>query len=134
MIIMAGKMHGAGVEEDYLDQEMIGEMVNAGAEVILLPIAGTVPGLTVEELKSAIRMIHQKGALVMNTVGTSQESADQGTIKQLALNSKISGADLHHIGDAGYGGMAIPENIMAFSIAIRGRRHTYKRIALSLNR
>jgi hypothetical protein len=31
--------------------------------------------------------------------------------------------------------MAIPENIMALSIiAIKGRRHTYRRMALSLRR
>ena len=49
--------------------------------------------------------------------------------------SKTAGADIHHIGDAGYGGMAIPENIMALSIiAIKGRRHTYRCMALSLRR
>ncbi|KJE28617.1 hypothetical protein LG52_726 [Geobacillus kaustophilus] len=49
-----------------------------------------------------------------------------------ALTSKMAGADLHHIGgDAGYHGIAVPENIMAYSIAIRGRRHTYIRMARS---
>lgn len=63
-----------------------------------------------------------------------QEGTDKGTVRQIALMSKTAGADIHHIGDAGYGGMAIPENIMALSIAIKGRRHTYRRMALSLRR
>ncbi len=41
----------------------------------------------------------------------------------------MAGADVHHIGDAGYSGVAIPENIMALSMAVRGRRHTWFRIA-----
>lgn len=53
------------------------------------------------------------------------------TIRQIALNSKMIGADLHHIGDAGYHGIAIPENIMTYSITIRGKRHTYARMASS---
>ena len=30
--------------------------------------------------------------------------------------------------------MALPENIMAYSIAVRGVRHTYHRMADSINR
>ena len=37
-----------------------------------------------------------------------------------------------HIGDAGFCGIALPENIMALSIAIRGKRHTYHKIAHQL--
>lgn len=46
----------------------------------------------------------------------------------------MAGADIQHIGDAGYAGVALPENIMALSIAIRGVRHTYGRMAYSLNK
>ncbi|WP_445141243.1 DUF7916 family protein, partial [Escherichia coli] len=63
-----------------------------------------------------------------------QEGADISTIRQIALMSKMAGADLHHIGDTGYMGMALPENILAYSIAIRGVRHTYTRIARSVYR
>lgn len=47
---------------------------------------------------------------------------------------KMAGTDIHHIGDTGYPGMALPENIMAYSVAIRGVRHTYHRMAASVNR
>ncbi len=70
----------------------------------------------------------------MNAIGTSQEGASVTVIEQLALWSKLTGADIHHIGDAGYSGIAVPENITAFSIALRGRRHTWKRMASSILR
>ena len=33
----------------------------------------------------------------------------------------MTGTDLHHLGDAGYVGMALPENIVAYNIALRGK-------------
>ena len=65
---------------------------------------------------------------------TSQEGADVATIRQIALMCKMAGADIHHIGDTGVPGMALPQNIMAYSIAIRGERHTYHKMAQSVNR
>lgn len=47
---------------------------------------------------------------------------------------KMTGTDIHHLSDTGYPGVAIPENIMAHSITIRGVRHTYHRMASSINR
>ena len=46
----------------------------------------------------------------------------------------MTGTDIHHIGDTGVPGMALPQNIMAYSIAIRGERHTYHKMAQSVNR
>lgn len=54
--------------------------------------------------------------------------------QQIALMCKMAGTDLHHIGDTGYIGMALPENIHTYSVAIRGVRHTYTRMARSVNR
>ncbi len=134
LIIISGKMHMAGVQESYLKKELIEEIIAAGTDILLLPMPGTVPGITVDALKPIIDLVHKKGRLVMNAIGTSQESSSIDTIKRLALWSKMSGADIHHIGDVGCSGMTYPENIMAFSNAIRGRRHTYRRMALSLKR
>jgi len=102
--------------------------------VILLPAPGTVPGITLEYARTLIRQAHAKEALAMTTIGTSQEGADEATIRQIALMCKMAGADIHHIGDSGYMGMALPENITAYSVAIRGKRHTYRRMASSLVR
>jgi hypothetical protein len=138
LIIAAGKMHAAGVlsesGEEIITAEDVRGFIAAGCDLLLLPAPGTVPGITLEYIRDLVSLAHTQGALTMTTIGTSQEGADEGTIRNLALLCKMTGTDLHHLGDAGYPGIAVPENIMAYSIAIRGRRHTYSRMARSINR
>ena len=138
VILTAGKMHASGIiseaGEKILTEKDVEAVVDAGADVILLPAPGTVPGITMEYAGNLIRKAHEKGALAMTTIGTSQEGADEATVRQIALMCKMAGADIHHIGDSGYMGMALPENITAYSVAIRGKRHTYRRMAMSLLR
>lgn len=138
LVFVTGKMHAAGTTNDsgskIIDGENIKNFINAGSDVILLPAPGTVPGITTEYIKEMVEIVHNQGALAMVAIGTSQEGADESTIRSIALHSKMAGADIHHLGDAGYSGMAIPENIMVYSITIRGKRHTYRRMAMSINR
>ena len=138
VILAAGKMHASGIlqegAEHIITEADVDAFAAAGADVILLPAPGTVPGLTVEIIRKLVCHAHALGCLTLTAIGTSQEGADVGTIKQLALMCKMTGTDMHHLGDAGYGGMALPENIQAYSIAIRGIRHTYHRMACSVNR
>lgn len=138
VILTAVKMHASGIiseaGEKILTEKDVEAFVDAGADVILLPAPGTVPGITMEYAGNLIRKAHEKGALAMTTIGTSQEGADEATVRQIALMCKMAGADIHHIGDSGYMGMALPENITAYSVAIRGKRHTYRRMAMSLLR
>lgn len=133
-LIIAGKMHGAGVAEPVVDQQSIENFIANGADIILMPAVGTVPGLLESEVYEAVKLIKSKGALSMTAIGTSQESSDPQTIREFALSSKRAGVDIQHIGDAGYSGVADPENLMALSIAIRGKRHTYYRMAQSIRR
>ena len=138
VILTAGKMHASGIlseaGEKILTKEDAQTFIEAGADVLLLPAPGTVPGFTMEHAAELIKTAHEKGVLAMTTIGTSQEGADEETIRQIALMCKMAGADIHHIGDSGYMGMALPENITAYSVAIRGKRHTYRRMAMSLVR
>lgn len=138
VILTAGKMHASGIiaeaGEHILTVADAEAFIEAGADILLLPAPGTVPGITMEYAGTLIRKAHEKGALAMTTIGTSQEGADEATIRQIALMCKMAGADIHHIGDSGYMGMALPENITAYSVAIRGKRHTYRRMAMSLLR
>ena len=117
VILTAGKMHASGIiseaGEKILTEKDVEAFVDAGADVILLPAPGTVPGITMEYAGNLIRKAHEKGALAMTTIGTSQEGADEATVRQIALMCKMAGADIHHIGDSGYMGMALPENITA---------------------
>ncbi|NHM32349.1 haloacid dehalogenase-like hydrolase [Neobacillus terrae] len=137
-LIIAGKMHGAGVSGEtgrqMMSEETLHAFIEAGADIVLIPSPGTVPGFTVENTAKLVDIVQQKGALAILTTGTSQEGADESTIRQIALNSKMAGADMFHIGDAGVAGIAIPENIMTYSIVVRGKRHTYVRMASSVLR
>ena len=138
VILAAGKMHASGIltegAEKIITKEDITAFTQAGADIILLPAPGTVPGITMEYVRELVSFSHSLGRLTITAIGTSQEGADTATIRQIALMCKMTGTDIHHLGDAGYGGMALPENIQAYSVAVRGIRHTYHRMAASINR
>lgn len=138
LILAAGKMHASGIlsegAEQILTRRDVKSFAEAGADILLLPAPGTVPGITVEYARDLVSLAHSLGMLTITAIGTSQEGADVATIRQLALMAKMTGTDIHHLGDAGYGGISLPENIQAYSVAIRGIRHTYRRMAASPNR
>ncbi|MGF7397369.1 hypothetical protein PQ689_11430 [Thermoanaerobacterium thermosaccharolyticum] len=134
VMIIAGKMHGAGSGNIY-DPQILKNFVEVGADCILIPAPGTVPGIDLNVAKMQIDAIHEAGALALTAIGTSQEGSQRSVIENIAVQSKMAGSDIQHIGDAGYAaGIATPENIMALSIAIRGVRHTYRRMAYSLKK
>lgn len=133
-MIIAGKMHSSGVDEPLVDLPSIERFIDAGADIILMPAVYTVPGLSEETVTKACELIKSKGALSLSSIGTSQEGSDVDTIRTIALTNKRCGIDIQHIGDAGWCGIALPENIMALSVAIRGKRWTYHKIASSVNR
>lgn len=138
IVLAAGKMHAAGVlteaAQSILTERDIADFVEAGADILLLPAPGTVPGITMEYAHALIACAHRHGALTITSIGTSQEGADPDTLRRIALMCKMAGTDIHHLGDTGYFGMALAENILAYSIAIRGVRHTYHRMAASVER
>ncbi len=129
VLVFAGKMHAAGVAEPPLSTEDLTALAGGGVHGVLIPAPGTVPGMTVDVAAALSETAHGIGLLVVSAIGTSQEGASKRVVEQIALWSKQAGADVHHIGDAGYAGVAVPENIQALSIAVRGRRHTWFRIA-----
>ncbi|MCL1800597.1 MAG: haloacid dehalogenase-like hydrolase [Promicromonosporaceae bacterium] len=130
-LLLAGKMHGAGVAEDILDVDDFRDYLELGADGVLMPAVNTVPGITEAASHAAAQAVKKAGGIVMCTIGTSQESADEATIREIGLTSKRVGADIHHLGDGSFGRMPTPENIMTLSIAIRGKRHTFFRMAAS---
>lgn len=138
VVIVAGKMHAAGVlteaGEKIITTKDIKEFAEAGADIILMPAPGSVPGITMEYIRGLVSYAHELGKMTLTAIGTSQEGADISTIKQIALMCKMTGTDLHHLGDAGFFGMALPENIFEYGKTIRGVRHTYRRMAFSIKR
>lgn len=138
IILAAGKMHASGIlkeaGEHIITRRDVEEFIGAGADIVLFPAPGTVPGITMEYVRSLVEEAHSRNVLTMTSIGTSQEGADEETIRRIALMCKMAGTDIHHLGDSGYTGMALPENIIAYSKTIRGARHTYRRMAVSVNR
>ena len=138
VILVAGKMHASGIlseaGENIITDEDVTAFAEAGADIILMPAPGTVPGITTEYVRSLVVCAHKHGKMTLIAIGTSQEGADTDTVKNIALMCKMTGTDLHHLGDAGYGGMSLPENILAYGKVIRGIRHTYHRMAVSIQR
>lgn len=129
LLIIAGKMHGAGTGTA-VDVATVLQYCQAGADIVMIPAPYTTPGMTPDAVKVLIDVIHGAKKLALCAMGTSQEGADRAVVEQIALHSKAAGADIIHIGDAGFSGIADPENIKYCSIAIRGKRHTYRRIGL----
>lgn len=133
-LIIAGKMHSSGSDEAVCSKEIVEKYIEAGVDVVLVPAVGTVPGFSDEDLRRIVQVAHAGGVLVMSAIGTSQEGASKSVIENIAIRNKVAGVDIQHIGDSGYGGLAIVDNIFTLSVAIRGMRHTINRISISVNR
>jgi len=133
-LVIAGKMHGAGVNEPVVSVEATQAFIDAGADVILVPAVGTVPGLDEDELKAIVKLAHAHDVLVMSTIGTSQEGSGASYMETIAIKNKIIGVDIQHVGDAAWSVQSPFENIYALSRAIRGERHAIQRMARSINR
>ena len=138
VILIAGKMHASGIisegAENIITPDDVTAFCEAGADIILMPAPGTVPGITMEYIRSLVSCAHAHGKMTLTAIGTSQEGADVATIREIALLCKMTGTDMHHLGDAGYGGISLPENILEYGKVIRGIRHTYHRMAVSIKR
>ncbi|GAD80849.1 DUF7916 family protein [Vibrio ezurae] len=128
IVIIAGKMHGGGIGNDY-NLDIIPQFAAAGADIMMFPAPYTTPGVTPEIAYQMMSEVHRAGMLGLLAIGTSQEGASESFIEQVALASKGAGADIVHIGDGGYGGLAPLENIFRMGMTIRGKRHQYKRMA-----
>ena len=126
--LFAGKMHGSGGRGMVGEKEMAA--LAGASDAVLVPAPGTVPGSREPLVAELADAAHASGALVVATVGTSQEGADRETVRELALAAKRAGADVLHLGDAGVSGITEPINVLAASLAIRGRRHAYRRMAM----
>lgn len=131
LLCFAGKMHMAGSGEP-IGPDAAARLAGAGAGGVLVPLPGTVPGLSEDDARAMVSVARDSGALAIGTIGTSQEGADVSTLRSLALTAKRIGVDVHHFGDAGYTGIGDPEGLYAYSIAIRGKRHTWNRMARSV--
>lgn len=133
-LIIAGKMHASGVDERIMTAETAKDFIEAGADVILAPAVGSVPGFDEADLTEVVKVVHQLGGLVMSAIGTSQEGSGSRVLQAMAIRNKICGVDMQHVGDSAWGFESPVDNLYAVSKAIRGERHTIQRMARSINR
>lgn len=136
-------MHSSGVDEPVIDKNTVEQFIEAGADVLLLPAVYTVPGFDTEDLKNMVKIVqkHNKSqtdpsrkVLTMTAIGTSQESSDKAVIQKIALECKACGVDIQHIGDGGFSGLTLYQNINTLGNAIRGERHQLRMRARSIKR
>lgn len=141
MLIFAGKWEDGIVEKvlgdplaDYDAKEVIRELIDAGADVIDLPAPGSRHGITVEMIRELTEYTHRykPGTLVMCFLDSNVEIADQDTIRQIAIMMKQTGADIHAIGDGGFGGGTWSENIYQLAITMKGKAYTWAKMATPL--
>ena len=69
IMLMAGKMHASGslkeAGENIITERDIKEFKEAGADIILIPAPGTVPGITMEYVHTLVSFAHSEGMLTM---------------------------------------------------------------------
>ncbi|KHL97162.1 hypothetical protein QW71_03135 [Paenibacillus sp. IHB B 3415] len=137
MMICAGKWEDGTIEKvlgDPLSErpsnDIIKDLIDAGADVITLPAPGSRHGITIEHVRQCVQFVHsyKPGTLALSFLNSSVEGADTHTIAMIALMMKQTGADIHAIGDGGYAGTPLPENVYQLALSIKGRRHTIKRM------
>lgn len=107
------------------------QLLAAGAESIGLVMPGSKQGWRMEPTATLVDHIHSLGGLVWLIMTGSVEGSPRENIQQMALNAKMVGGDIYRLDEAGLSGMPLPENILEFSLTVRGKRHTYRRMALS---
>ncbi len=117
------------------DEEVVKRLIDAGADCIDLPCPGCRAGITVEDIRKLVGLVHsyKPGTLAMCFLNSSVEASDPDTIREVALLMKQTGADIHCIGDGGFAGCSSPENVQQLSVSIKGRHYTWYRMA-SVNR
>jgi hypothetical protein len=114
--------------------ENLKPLLQAGYMGIGLPLPGSKQGWTLDAAARLVDCIHDGGGLAWSILTGSVEGSPREAIISLALQAKMLGFDVHRLDEAGLSGMPSPMNILNYSLAIRGERHTYRRMALSVNR
>ena len=136
-ILHVAKSHGAGIlnmenSRSLINEDEIIALLNAGADIVGFPAPGSYPGWDISLCKKMTELVHRHGGIVSLGIHTSQEVANAATLEQIALYAKMCGTDMHDLGDCGFNeNMIDPMNILRYGVAIRGKRHQYRRMSIS---
>jgi hypothetical protein len=129
-LILVAKFYSAGL----VDAETYAGFIAAGADGVIVPAPSSCRGASEARVERVLSAIQTAGGLAITTISSSQEGADEETVRQIALASKRCGADVYNFGDAGVAGMADPQAVYTLSMAVRGKRHTWVRMSASMLR
>ena len=106
-------------------------LIEGGCHMIGFPMPGTSQGWRIAETARLVDVTHEAGALAWLFITGSVEGAQESILQRLAMEAKMIGADAVRVDEAGLSGMPLAESVYAFSRALRGVRHTYRRMAMS---
>lgn len=82
-LVIAGKIHAAGTDEPVINIEIAKEFINAGTNILLIPVPYTIPHFNEEDFKKISYYVWDynqdieidKKVLIMSSIGTSQETS-----------------------------------------------------------
>lgn len=142
IVIEAGIPHGPGVItnennppynlREVTTPEFVNKLAKAGADIVDLPAVGVAPGFSMEYVSSLVDAVHEGKSLAAASIAHSVEGSDSTTVRRAAVDNKICGMDLYNFAAGGvYESVALPEAILDFCIATKGKRHTYRRMCQS---
>ncbi|MDR3138761.1 MAG: hypothetical protein LBT95_03695 [Treponema sp.] len=141
MVIEAGIPHGPGViTGDYppynlrgvSTPEFVNRLAKAGADIVDIPAVGVAPGFTMDYVGKLVDAVHDGKALAAASIAHSVEGSDPVTVRRAAVDNKTCGVDLYNFAAGGvFESVALPEQLQEFCIAVKGRRHTFRRMCQS---
>jgi hypothetical protein len=144
MVIEAGIPHGPGaINGPYppynlrgvTTPDFVNGLAKAGADIVDIPACGVAPGFTPSYVGELVDAVHDGKALAASSIAHSVEGSDLEVVRRTAVDNKILGVDLYNFAAGGvYESVALPEQLEAFCIAVKGRRHTFRRMCQSPGR
>lgn len=144
VVLEAGIPHGPGNIDGDFPSYNLREMstpdfcralAEAGADIVDIPAVGVAPGYTMDYVSQLVDAVHAGKSLAAVSIAHSVEGSDSQTVRRVAVDNKICGADMYNVAAGGvYESVTLPESLMDFCIAVKGKRHTYRRMCQSSQR
>ena len=141
IVIEAGIPHGPGaIDGDFpphnlrevVTPEFVRRLAHAGADIVDIPAVDIVPGFNMEYVSQLVTEIHEEHSLAASSVAHSLEASSKEVLERIILDNKVCGVDMFNIAAGGvFESVTLPETLKDICIAVKGKRHTYRRMAQS---
>ena len=141
IVIEAGIPHGPGnIDQNFppynlkeiVTPDFVGKLAQAGADIVDIPAVGIVPGYSIDYVTKLVDAIHGEKSLAASSVAHSLEASSKEVLERIILDNKVCGVDMFNIAAGGvFESVTLPETLENICIAVKGRRHTYRRMAQS---